>query len=655
MSQCTLWDPPADVWETTQIGRFATQVGSEQLLSFQTYDDLWEWSVDDIEGFWTAVWDFFDLPGTGSGRPALGTTSMPFASWFPNRQLNYAEAMLRLQGRNDDDVVVRSRSQTTGDRDLTAAELRTLVARAQASLEARGVGRGDRVAAYLPNIPEALVVALACASLGVIYTACPPEFGTTNVVDRWSQIEPVVVFAVDGYLYGTREIDRLGTVQAITQAVGVEQVVLLRHLDHEREVPEGMVAWEDFLVDDAPTLKFERVPFDHPLWVLFSSGTTGLPKPILHGHGGVTLELSKLHGLQHNLGPQDTFFWYSTTGWVMWNLLVSGLLTSSTVVMFDGDPGAGSLRALWDVASDFKVSYFGGSAPFFMQCRKNGLVPTERRDLSTIREIGSTGAPLPVEGFEWLYEQFGPDLRVNSTSGGTDVCTSFVGGAPLLPVRLGVIAGRQLGCRVEAWSDDGESLIGEVGEMVVTAPMPSMPVGFWGDDDGARYRDAYFDRWPGVWRHGDWITIADDGHCVISGRSDATLNRGGVRFGTSEFYRVVEDLDSVADSIVVHVDSDQGESGELILFVVPADGRVLDDGLRAEIATALRSRLSPRHVPDAQVQIAVVPRTLSGKKLEVPVKRLLQGASVAAVADVGALADPAALDVFALLGEARTS
>ncbi|MEU6644068.1 acetoacetate--CoA ligase [Saccharomonospora sp. NPDC046836] len=648
----TLWTPPSDVRTTTQMGRLATLAEERTGRSFAGYEDLWQWSVDDLDGFWSAVWDFYDIPCSGSRERVLVEPTMPFAHWFPDVRLNYAEAMLRLAGRADGDVVVRARSQSRPDSSVTVAELRDQVARARAGLVAMGVGKGDRVAAYLPNIPEALVLMLATTSLGAIWSACPPEFGVTNVLDRWSQIAPSVVFAVDGYRYRARDIDRRDEVADIANALGLrERTVVIPYL-RPRAAVQG-IAWADFLPKTGE-LDFERVPFDHPLWILFSSGTTGPPKPIVHGHGGVTLELHKLQGIQHDLSPADTYFWFTTTGWVMWNLQVSGLLVGAAIVLFDGDPGGHDLGELWKLAADTGVTYFGVSAPFIMQCRKAGVVPGDWGDLSTIREVGSTGAPLPEEGFDWLYEQLGPRIRVNSTSGGTDPCTSFVGGAPLLPVRAGEIAGRQLGCRVEAWDEEGRALIGEVGEMVVTAPMPSMPIGFWGDTTGERYRSAYFEQYPGVWRHGDWITIHPDGHCVINGRSDATLNRGGVRLGTAEFYRVVEDLDGVADSLVVHLDSQDGDAGELVLFVVPARGRTLDDGLEDEIRTVLRTRLSPRHVPDTVHAVPAVPRTLSGKKLEVPVKKILGGAAPGDVADPGALADPRSLDTYAELARAMS-
>jgi acetoacetyl-CoA synthetase len=641
-----LWTPPADVRESTRMGRFVTWVEEGLGRRFDDYQEVWRWTVDEPSAFWSAVWDHFDIPHTGSRDTVLARAQMPFAEWFPDVCLNYAEAMLRLPGRASDDVVIHARSDSRPDSSMTAAQLREQVARVRTGLLDLGVTQGDRVAAYVPNIPEAVVLMLATVSIGAVYTSCPPEFGVTNVVDRWSQIDPTLIVAVDGYVYGGKRISRTDEVAAIASALGKQdRVVLLPYMDPDLDVAAPYLSWAT-LVSASGHLEFEQVPFDHPLWILFTSGTTGPPKPIVHGHGGITLEFHKLHGLHHDLGPSDTFFWFSTTGWVMWNFLLSSLLVGTTIVLYDGNPGNREMAELWLIAGDFKVSYLGLSAPFVMQCRKNGLAPATLADLSHIREIGSTGSPLPEDGFDWLIEHLGGGIRINSTSGGTDVATAFVGGAPLLPIRAGEISGRQLGCRVEAWDDEGNSLIDQVGEMVVTAPMPSMPVFFWGDESGERYRSAYFDRWPGVWRHGDWITIGADGHCVIHGRSDATLNRGGVRLGTAEFYRVIENLDTVADSMVIHLESDEGDAGELILFLVTAPGVPAEDSVIAQVRGELRQQLSPRHVPDSVYFIDVVPRTLSGKKLEVPAKKVLLGAEPAAVADLGALADPRSLDAF---------
>ncbi|VXB45074.1 acetoacetate--CoA ligase [Aeromicrobium sp. 9AM] len=635
-----LWSPPLD--GSSRLEQFMRGLDR----TFADYDELWAWSVEQPDDFWRAVWQEFDIPSDGDPTAALADASMPGAVWFPDVRLNYAEVMLRMPGRADDDVVVVAASQSRDDVRLTARELRDQVARARAGLVRAGVAPGDRVAAYAPNIPETLVLLLAAASLGAVFSSCAPEFGTQSVVDRWQQIEPTVVLAVDGYRYGTKGVDRRAEVAAITESLpSVRTLVWLPYLDPAAPAPDGAITWAELTAEAAP-LEFVRLPFASPLYVLFSSGTTGLPKPIVHGHGGITIEHLKALALHHDLGPDDRFFWFSTTGWMMWNLLVSGLAVGSTVVMFDGDPAHPDLAMLWQLAERLEVTYFGTSAPYLLQCRKEGLVPHDVADLSRLRGVGSTGAPLPAEGFRWVYEAVSPTVQLNSISGGTDVCSGFVGASPIVPVYAGEISCRLLGCAVEAYDEDRRPVIGSLGELVITLPMPSMPVGFWGDADGSRYRAAYFEDIPGVWRHGDWITITERGTCTITGRSDATLNRGGVRLGTAEFYTVVEALPEVADSLVVHLEDDEGGAGQLLLFVVLADGLVLDKALHQRIALALRTQLSPRHVPDAVHQVAMLPRTLSGKKLEVPVKKILQGASIEDAAAKGALTNPDSLDAF---------
>ncbi|MCU1486385.1 MAG: acetoacetate--CoA ligase, partial [Actinomycetia bacterium] len=550
-----------------------------------------------------------------------------------------------LRHEDDDEVVLVAQSQTRETIELTRGELREEVARVRAGLRRLGVGPGDRVAGYLANMPEAVIGLLASASLGAIWSTCPPEFGIQSVLDRVEQIDPKVLLVVDGYKYGKKSVERLSEIEAIRASLpGLKAVVSIPYRDEsEQRVPDAM-SWDELREHTAP-MAYEPVPFDHPLYVLYSSGTTGLPKAIVHGHGGVLLEHCKTLGLQHDLGPGDRFFWFSTTGWMMWNLLVSGLCVGTTIVLFDGDPAWPDLGALWRMAAEAGVTVFGASAPFLLSCRKVGLDLASCGDLSAIRSVGSTGAPLPAEGFEWVYEQL-PHVWLTSPSGGTDVCTAFVGGSPLVPVVSGEISCRYLGARVEAFEDDQRSLVGEQGELVVTAPMPSMPVAFWGDADGTRLRDAYFSRFPGVWCHGDWITITERGSCVITGRSDATLNRGGVRLGTSEFYAVVEAIPGIVDSLVVHLEDPEGGAGRLLLFVRLDDGVQLDDELRRQIGAELRATLSPRHVPDEVHAVPAIPRTHSGKKLEVPVKRILGGAPPASVASPGALADPTALDAF---------
>jgi acetoacetyl-CoA synthetase len=644
-----LWSPPADAVASTEIGRFRAWLAKGRGLRFEDYDALWEWSVDDLDAFWGAVWERAGIgphPGT-----VLADRAMPGARWFPGATLNWAERALRLARRGDDEVVMVARSQTRDRQELTAAQLRDAVARTRAGLRRLGIGPGDRVAAFLPNVPEAMIGLLATASLGATWTSCAPEFGVRSVVDRFSQVEPKVLLAVDGYRYGSRAVERAEEVSAIREALPALQATVALDYLHpgERRIPDA-VTWSE-LTAQAGELAFEPVPFDHPLYILYSSGTTGLPKPIVHGHGGITLEHWKIHALHHDLGPADRFFWFSTTGWMMWNYLASGLLVDATVVLYDGAPNEPDLMALWRMAAEEGVTYFGTSAPFLMACRKEGLRPRADTDLGALRGIGSTGAPLPAEGFRWVYEAFDPSVHLQSVSGGTDVCTAFVGASPLVPVWEGEISCRHLGCAVEAFSPAGEPLVGELGELVITQPMPSMPVSFWNDADGSRYRAAYFDDFPGVWRHGDWITITDRGSCVISGRSDATLNRGGVRIGTAEFYAVVEGFPEIADSVVVHLE----QADELLLFVALRDGSALSPDLEARLRAELRSALSPRHVPDRIVAVPGVPRTLSGKKLEVPIKRILTGTPPDVAASRGSLADPAALDAFVELAAERSA
>ncbi|BCJ64367.1 acetoacetate--CoA ligase [Polymorphospora rubra] len=650
-----LWTPRADVREHTRIGDYLRWLEAERGLVFADYDALWRWSVTDLDGFWRSIWDYFEVVTHTPPTATVEGTAMPGTRWFPDATLNYAQHVLRMPGLADDDPVVVAHSQTRAPVTLTVAQLREQVRRARAGLRRLGVGPGDRVAAYAPNIPETFVLMLATTSLGAIFSSCAPEFGTRSVTDRWQQIEPTVLVAVDGYRYGDKAIDRRAEVAAIRAALGsVEHTVLLNYLD-PAATADTALTWAELTADTDEPLVFEPVPFDHPLYVLYSSGTTGLPKPIVHGHGGILLEHLKMLALHHDLGPADRFLWFSTTGWMMWNFLVSAPAVGAAIVLFDGNPAHPGLDALWRLAEETGTTYFGTSAPFLLACRKAGLVPSEVADLSALRGLGSTGAPLPAEGFRWVYEAVSPDLQLQSLSGGTDVCTGFVGGVALLPVHAGEIACRCLGAKVEARSADGTPVVGELGELVITAPMPSMPVGFWGDTDGRRYREAYFDVYPGVWRHGDWITVSDRGTCVITGRSDATLNRGGVRLGTAEFYSVVEGLDEVVDSVVVHLEDDEGGAGELLLFVVLRGGHELDDDLRRRICRELRTALSPRHVPDEIYQVGAVPRTLSAKKLEVPVKKILTGTPVESAAAKGALANPESLTAFERFAKERSA
>ncbi|MGW2812616.1 acetoacetate--CoA ligase [Streptomyces sp. NPDC001415] len=642
-----LWTPPHDVLDRSRIGDYLRWLDRHRGLRFDDYAELWHWSVTDLDGFWSSIWEYFEVTPQTPATAFVDAPAMPDVQWFPGARINYAQRVLGMPGVEGPTPVVFGHSQTREPTVLTADDLRDQVARARRGLRDLGVGRGDRVAAYLPNIPEALVLLLACASLGAVFSSCAPEFGARSVQDRWRQIAPKVLVTVTGYRSGDRLIDRAPEVEAIRAA--------LPSLTHTVTVPyagSGIVnalSWCELLAE-TDELDFEQVDFGHPLYVLYSSGTTGLPKPIVHGHGGILLEHLKMLALHHDLGPGDRFFWFTTTGWMMWNYLVSGLAVGSAVVLFDGNPTYPDFDALWRLAAESGTTYFGTSAPYLMACRKAGITPWRDHDLSRLRGIGSTGAPLPAEGFRWLYEASdgseAPSPMLTSLSGGTDVCTGFVGGVPLLPVFEGEISCRCLGARIEAYDPAGQPVTGRTGELVVTRPMPSMPVALWEDTDGSRRHASYFTRFPGAWHHGDWIRITDRGTCVISGRSDATLKRGGVRLGTAEFYSVVEEVDDVADSLVIHAEGSKTGADKLMLFVELRGETTLDQRLRERISRALRTALSEHHVPDHIVQVPAIPRTLSGKKLEVPVKRILAGADPELVVARGALANPGSLSAF---------
>ena len=602
---------------------------------FETFDDLHAWSIADLDRFWSEASEFLGVRWHDYPTAALADRSMPSAAWYPGGTLNYAEHALARAAVAPDDIAVIEHSQTRSPRTLTWAQLEDQVARCAAGLEALGVTAADRVGSYTPNIVETLVTFLATATLGAVWSSCAPEFGPRAVIDRFAQFEPTVLLHVDGYRYGPKEIDRrLEVTEILEHLPSVRTTIGVQYLG------TGPDEWSS-LIGETRHDGFAPVGYETPIYVLYSSGTTGLPKPIVHSHVGITVEHLVVHALHTDITPADRLFWFTTTGWMMWNFLVSGLLVGSSVVLFDGDPASPGLNTLWDVAERSQTTVFGGSAGFYMNCRKAGLEP----HLGRIWQVGSTGAPLPVEGFEWLESVMGPDVVINSISGGTDICSCFVGWNPMVPVVNGEIPGQVLGREAAAFDEDGNRCAtGVQGELVITTPMPSMPLGFLGDHDGSRYRSAYFDRYPGVWCHGDWITFTENGGCVISGRSDATLNRGGVRLGSAEFYTVVEALPEVVDSLVVHLED--GDLDRLYLFVQLRDGIDLDDALRARIRAELRSALSPRHSPDVIEAVPVVPRTLSGKKLEVPVKKILAGQSADKVLSSESLAVPSSIDWF---------
>ena len=639
-----LWEPSAELVENARLTEYRRWLAAERGVELDGYEALWRWSVDDLEAFWRSIWDYFGVRSSQPPGDVLADRTMPGAKWFPGTQVNYAEHV--LSGKPDDRVAILHQSELRPLSEMTWGELLDLTGRIRAGLVAAGVGRGDRVAAYLPNIPETVAALMAVASLGAIWSSAAPEFGAKSVVDRFAQIEPKVLLAIDGYRYNGRDHDRSAVVQQLADAIpSLEKVFTLPYLG----AAEGN--WDE-LVGNSGELAFEPVPFDHPLWVLYSSGTTGLPKAIVQGHGGILLEhLKKLH-LHTDLHEGDRMFWFSTTGWMMWNFLVSGLLTDAAIVLYDGSPAVDDMNVVWDLAANTGMTCLGTSAGYIGACMKAGVEPSRGRDLSRLRAVGSTGSPLSPEGFDWIYEHVGRDTWLFSTSGGTDVCTAFVGGVATLPVYRGELQARSLGAAIEAFDESGNSVVDEVGELVITEPMPSMPVYFWGDESGERYRESYFDVYPGVWRHGDWIKITPRGTAVIYGRSDSTINRGGVRMGTSEIYRVVLDLDEVVDALVVDVPEDGGEAW-MPLFVVLRDGVSLDDDLVQRIRRRIREDCSPRHVPDEVRAISEVPRTLSGKVLEIPVKKILMGTAPDSAASRESLANPESLEYFIELAGSR--
>ncbi|MEU1078039.1 MULTISPECIES: acetoacetate--CoA ligase [unclassified Streptomyces] len=620
-----LWQPGPDRIAGARITAFQTWAAERYGAPAEGgYEALHRWSVTALDTFWKAVADWFDVRFSTPYETVLADRSMPGAQWFPGATLNYAEHALRAaeDPARAGDAALLHVDETHEPVATSWAELRRQVGSLAAELRALGVRPGDRVSGYLPNIPQAVTALLATAAVGAVWTSCAPDFGARSVLDRFQQVEPVVLFTVDGYRYGGKEHDRTEVVAELRRELPTLRAVV--HIPLlGTPAPQGTLDWSSLTESDNEPV-FEEVPFDHPLWVLYSSGTTGLPKAIVQSQGGILLEHFKQLGLHCDLGPEDRFFWYTSTGWMMWNFLVSGLLTGTTVVLYDGSPGYPETGAQWGVAERTGATLFGTSAAYVMACRKAGVTPSRDHDLSRVKCVATTGSPLPPDGFRWLHDEVREDLWIASVSGGTDVCSCFAGAVPTLPVHIGELQAPCLGTDLQAWDPQGKPVVGEVGELVVVNPMPSMPIRFWNDPDGSRYRDSYFEMFPGVWRHGDWITLTDHGSVVIHGRSDSTLNRQGVRMGSADIYEVVERLPEIRESLVIGLEEPDGGYW-MPLFVHLAEGAVLDDALRTKVKQAIREQLSPRHVPDEIIEAPGVPHTLTGKRIEVPVKRLLQG------------------------------
>ncbi|MEV0092699.1 acetoacetate--CoA ligase [Streptomyces sp. NPDC050738] len=648
-----LWQPSQERIDSATITRFQAWAAEHHGAPAEGgYPALHRWSVDDLDSFWTAVAEWFDLRFSTPYDTVLADRSMPGAQWFPGATLNYAEHALRTAedpSRADDPALLHV-DETHGPQPVSWSELRRQTGALAARLRALGVRPGDRVSGYLPNIPQAVTALLATAAVGAVWTSCAPDFGARAVLDRFQQVEPVVLFAVDGYRYGGKSHDRTETVAELRRELPTLRAVI--HIPLlGTEAPEGALDWSEATAGTTAPV-FEQVPFDHPLWVLYSSGTTGLPKAIVQSQGGILIEHVKQIGLHCDLGPGDRFFWYTSTGWMMWNFLVSGLLTGTTIVLYDGSPGFPDTGAQWQVAERTRATVFGTSAAYVMACRKADIHPARDYDLTSVKCIATTGSPLPPDGFRWLHEAAGDDVWIASVSGGTDVCSCFAGAVPTLPVHIGELQAACLGTDLQAWDPQGKPLIGDVGELVVAAPMPSMPIRFWNDPDGSRYHDSYFDTYPGVWRHGDWITITDHNSVVIHGRSDSTLNRQGVRMGSADIYEAVERLPEIKESLVIGLEEPDGGYW-MPLFVHLTEGATLDDSLRARIISTIRTELSPRHVPDDIIEVPGVPHTLTGKRIEVPVKRLLQGTPLDKAVNAGSVDNLDLLRFYETLARTR--
>ena len=641
-----LWQPTQEFISETNLEDYIKWLETEKSLSFDSYDALWIWSIEDISAFWESLLDYFEIISDGQYQKVLSQRDMPGVMWFEGLRLNYAEHIFRYKSAQETALTFINECGLT---DISWAKLEAGVASMRSFLIDRGVSKGDRVAAFMPNIPETIIAFLAVNSLGAIWSCCSPDFGVDTVVERFSQIEPKILIAVDGYQYNGKPYSKLDTIEEIRKKLPtIESVVLCPYLDKKATLP-NTYNWHDlkheFATDEA--LEFERVDFNHPIWVLYSSGTTGKPKAITHSHGGMLIEHLKYMHFHNDVKPGENYFWFTTTGWMMWNFLQASLLAGATAVLYDGSPAKPSLEVLWEWTEKLPIHHFGTSAPYLTACMKQNLRINSKYDMSSLRSIGSTGAPLPPEAFDWIYSDVSKKVWLCSMSGGTDVCTAFVGGNPFKEVVRGRIQCRALGCALYAYDEEAKPTYNGLGEMVLEQPMPSMPVFFWNDQGGQRYKSSYFEKFPGKWCHGDWIRIYKDGSLVIHGRSDATLNRKGIRIGAAEIYAVLDRMKEVKDCIVINIEKEGGDD-VMPLFLVLNEVYSLDSNLISDIQLALRKNCSPRHVPDLIFEVKEVPYTLSGKKMEVPLKKFFMSMDISNVLNKDAMRNPECFSEYAV-------